>query len=393
MSAEHASPSTLPPARRPRVRLILLGGLALFGAVVVLGVGTRVGEGRTLAQWTQERAVPSVAIAAADAAQAEAPLELPGRLEALVHAPIYARTSGYLKSWRKDIGAPVKAGELLAEIETPDLDQQLLQARADLASAKANAALAATTAKRWQGLQGSDSVARQEVDEKVGDYAAKQALAHAAQANVDRILALKAYARILAPFDGTVTARNTDVGALINAGSGGAALFEVSDTRKLRVYVRVPQSFAPLIRPGDSALLSVPEYPGRRFAAKVEADARKIAAGSGTTLVQLLVDNADGSLLPGGYASVAFDLARDVQGRRLPVSALIFDSRGLRVATVDAKDQVRFRDVSIRRDFGNSVEIGSGLDAGARVIASPPDGLVEGDPVRIVGPDQGGKAQ
>ncbi|MDF3932900.1 efflux RND transporter periplasmic adaptor subunit [Pseudomonas citronellolis] len=389
MSVEHASPSALPPVRRPRVRLALLIGLAAFAAVVVAGVGTRVVEGRALEQWTQARAVPSVALAAADLGQAEAPLELPGRLEAQVHAPIYARTSGYLKRWSKDIGATVKAGELLAEIETPDLDQQLLQARADLASAKASAALAATTAKRWQGLQGSDSVARQEVDEKVGDYATKQALAKAAQANVDRILALKAYARILAPFDGTLTARNTDVGALINAGSDGAALFEVSDTRKLRVYVRVPQAFAPLIRPGDSARLTVPEYAGRSFPAKVEADARKIAAGSGSTLVQLLVDNQDGSLLPGGYASVAFDLSRDARGRRLPASALIFDSRGMRVATVDAKDQVRFKTVSIRRDFGASVEIGSGLEADARVISSPPDGLLEGDPVRIAGAADG----
>jgi RND family efflux transporter MFP subunit len=322
-----------------------------------------------------------------------ATVELPGRLEAYSRAPLYARVSGYLKSWRVDIGAHVKSGALMAEIETPDLDQQLLQARADLASAQANASLAQSTAKRWQSMLASDSVSRQDVDQRTADYAAKQALVQAAQANVDRLVATKGFGRIVAPFDGVVTARETDVGALINAGSGaGPELFVVSDVTRLRVYVQVPQTYAPMIHAGTTAQLSVPEYPGRRFVATVAAAADSINAASGTTLVQLVVDNRaapDSPLLPGGFASVRFNLPIDAHALRVPANALVFNESGLRVATLDASGHVKFKTVTIAHDFGETVEIGSGLAPEDRVIDNPPDGLNDGDTVQIA--DAGAK--
>jgi len=384
--SEHITslPESTPPPHR--LRLAALIGAVVFGAVVVIGVAVRISDARSLRHWTDEQAIPTVVVTTPETGNGKSPLELPAQMDAYTNAPIYARTSGYLKSWNKDIGAAVKAGDLLGEIDTPDLDQQLLQAQADLASAKANSALAATTAKRWQVLHQTDpdSVSQQSVDQYNGDYAAKQAQANAAQANVDRLKALKSYARIVAPFDGRVTARNTDVGALVTADSGGGTpLFQVSDTSKLRVYVRVPQVYAPSIHRGDEATLTVPEYPGKTFTAKVEADARAISPTSGTTLVQLLVDNPDGKLLPSSYASISFNIASAALGMRVPAEALIFDDKGLRVATLDANDQVKFKTVTIRRDYGKSVELGSGLEPGDRVISNPPDGLVDGDPVRI----------
>ncbi|HET6553894.1 MAG TPA: efflux RND transporter periplasmic adaptor subunit [Dyella sp.] len=384
--SEHITslPESTPSPRR--LRLAALIGAVLFGSIVVIGVAVRISDARSLNQWTDEQAIPTVVVTTPEAGNGNSPLQLPAQMDAYSNAPIYARTSGYLKSWNKDIGAPVKAGDVLGEIDTPDLDQQLLQAQADLASAKANAALAGTTAKRWQVLHQTDpdSVSQQSVDQYNGDYAAKQAQANAAQANLDRLKALKSYARIVAPFNGRVTARNTDVGALVTADSaGGTPLFEVSDTSKLRVYVRVPQVYAPSIHRGDEATLTVPEYPGKTFTAKVEADARAITPTSGTTLVQLLVDNPDGKLLPSSYASISLNLASAALGVRVPSEALIFDDKGLRVATLDANDQVKFKTVTIRRDYGKTVELGSGLEASDRVISNPPDGLVEGDPVRI----------
>ncbi|SFR92453.1 RND family efflux transporter, MFP subunit [Dyella sp. OK004] len=379
------SPDTHKPAPISPRRLKRAGWVAVIVIVVVVvsGVATRANDARKLKSWTEAQAVPTVSVVAAERSDKGSSLDLPGRLEAYSRAPIYARVSGYLKSWKVDIGTPVKAGQLLAEIETPDLDQQLLQAKADLASAEANSALAATTAKRWQAMLGSDSVSRQEVDEKSGDYTAKQAIAKAAKANLDRIEAMKGFARILAPFDGVVTARETDVGALINAGSGsGPELFVVSDMRKLRVYVRVPQNYAPSIKPGAIAQLTVPEYPGRTFQAKVEASAGAVNAESGTTLIQLAVDNADGKLMPGGFAGVKLERPADVAALRVPASALIFDDQGLRVATLGADGKVAFKKVTILRDYGKSVEIGTGLAEGDRVIESPPDGLAEGDHVQ-----------
>ncbi|WP_369976847.1 efflux RND transporter periplasmic adaptor subunit [Xanthomonas bundabergensis] len=384
------SPDTLYTPPPPRLRLAAIIAAIVVLAIVVAGVATRANDARTLRAWTDDQAVPTVRLVTPEVDRDASDLNLPGRLQAYARAPIYARTSGYLKWWKADIGTKVKAGDVLAEIETPDLDQQLLQARADLASARANAALAQTSARRWQAMGDSDSVSKQEVDEKTGDYAAKRALAQAAQANVERIEALKGFARLVAPFDGTVTARETDVGALVNAGGGGQELFVVSDTRKLRMYVNVPQNYAPSVRPGTRATLTVPEYPGQTFAGVVDRSSQAINAASGTTLVQVAVDNQDGKLLAGGYASVTFALAANAALLRVPASALVFDDKGLRVAVVDAHDKVAFKAVTIARDFGKTVQLGSGVAAGDRLIESPPDGLAEGDRVRVSAPKPAG---
>jgi RND family efflux transporter MFP subunit len=369
-----------------RLRLAGIAAAVVAVVIVVYGVATRAAESSRLHDWTEAQSLPTVAVVSPAGGTNSKSLELPGRLEPYVRAPIYARISGYLKSWKYDIGAQVKAGAVLAEIETPDLDQQLLQARADLASAQANAALAQTTAKRWQSLLGGDSVSKQEVDEKVGDFTAKQAMVKAAQANVERIVAMKGFTRIVAPFDGTVTARETDVGALISAGGGtGPELFVVSDTRRLRVYVNVPQSYVPNVPSGTKATLSVPEHPGVNYTATVEASAQSVNAASGTTLMQLTVDNKAGELLPGGYASVRLDLAGRADVLSVPASALIFDARGLSVATVGADHRGVIKPVVIARDLGKVVELGSGVVAGDRVIESPPDGIVTGAEVRIAG--------
>jgi len=385
--SESTFPKPTPPSHRG-VRLAGLIALVVVIVVVIIGIATRVVESKNLKTWTNEQTVPTVNVATPEKNGAGSPLELPGRIEAYTQAPMYARVAGYLKSWKVDIGGRVKAGQLLAEIDTPDLDQQLLQAKADLASAQANEALASTTAKRWQAMLSSDSVAKQEVDEKTGDFTAKRALANAAKANVDRIEATKAYARIVAPFDGVVTARNTDVGALINAGStgGGQPLFVVSDVSKLRVYVQVPQTFVPSIPAGATAQLTVPEYPGRTFDARVDASSQAVNASSGSTLIQLSVDNADGKLMPGSFTNVRFKLDANAAGLRVPASALIFNASGLHLATVGSDNKVTFKTVTILHDYGKTVEIGSGLAADDRVIDSPPDGLVNGDQVKISEP-------
>jgi RND family efflux transporter MFP subunit len=362
-------------------------------AVVVIGLVTRATQASSLKTWTEQQAVPTVSVVVPEPANKGPVLDLPGRLEAFTRAPIYAQVSGYLKDWKTDIGTPVKAGQLLGEIDTPELDQQLVQARADLVSAKANSQLAGITARRWQAMGGSDSVSQQDIDQRTSDYAAKVALVNAAQANVDRLVAAKAFARIVAPFDGVVTARDTDVGALINAGGGTAPeLFVVSDIHQLRVYVQVPQSYGPSIRAGSDAVLVVPEYPGREFHAQVVATSNAVNASSGTTLVQLMVNNADGKLMPGSFAHVHFSLPVDAAALRVPASSLIFDSAGLRVATVDGQDKVAFKNVKILFDFGKTVEIGSGLSAGDRVIDSPPDGIKNGDAVKIASDDATAKA-
>ena len=388
--AKHSPSQTL---SRRGLRLAGLALATILTAIVVIGLVTRATQANSLKTWTQAQAVPTISVVLPQPGQSGPVLELPGQLQAYTRAPIYAQVSGYLKTWKTDIGTTVKAGQLLGEISTPELDQQLQQARADLASSKANADLAAVTAKRWQAMLGSDSVAQQDVDQRTADYAAKLAQMKAAQANVDRLEAAKAFARIVAPFDGVVTARDTDVGALINAGGGaGPELFVVSDIHKLRVYVQVPQRYAPSIRAGSNAVLSVPEYPGQQFHAQVVASSNAVNTTSGTNLVQLQVDNANNRLMPGAFAHVRFDLPVDAAALRVPASALIFDAGGLRVATVGSGDKVAFKKVSILFDYGKTVEIGSGLNAGERVIDSPPDGLKDGDAVQIATEDDTAKA-
>jgi RND family efflux transporter MFP subunit len=318
---------------------------------------------------------------------AGAALQLPARIEAWSRAPIYARVSGYLQRWNVDIGADVKAGQVLAVIETPDLDQDLRQAEAQLAVARSNLALAESTAKRWQSLVNQNAVSKQEADEKQGDYIAKKSNVQALQASVERQQALKRYTRLVAPFDGVVTARNTDVGALVNAGAGGTAgseLFVVSDLRRLRVYVQVPQRQVAEIRPGSKARLSVPERPGRSYDARVQSLSQAISAGSGTMLVQLAVDNPRGELLPGAFANVQFDQAASAGNAvTVPPGALIMGRNGVQIATLDASNHVRLRKVAIARDLGNAVELGDGVTRADRIIDSPPDGIADGDVVRV----------
>jgi RND family efflux transporter MFP subunit len=352
--------------------------------IVVIGITSRAETDKNLKQWTVAQAIPSVSVITPSKDGNITTLDLPGRFVAYARAPIYARVNGYLTSWQVDIGAPVKAGQLMAQIGTPDLDQELLQARADLASAQANVALSAKTAQRWQAMLNTDAVSRQEVDDRIGDLTSKEAMAKAARANVDRLLATKSFARIVAPFDGIVTARATDTGALINAGGGGSALFEVSDTRKLRLYVNVPQNYATRIHVGSNADIKVPERPGKTYATKVSSTSQAIDATSGTTLVQLLVNNDAGELLPGGFANVSLDLPSNVSALSVPSSVLVFDKSGLRVATVDKDSKVLLKSVTIMRDLGKTIEIGSGLAIGDRIIDSPPDGIADGTIVNVV---------
>lgn len=283
----------------------------------------------------------------------------------------------------------MKAGQTLAEIDAPDLDQQLLQARADLANAQAAAKLSAATLSRRKTLLASNFVSQQEIDERSADLASKEAQVRSMQANVERLEALASYKTVTAPFDGIVTERNTDVGALINGGTGsGAAMFVVSDSKKLRLYVNVPQSYLPLIKIGAKAAVSVPEYAGRSFPATVEASAQSVDGASGTTRMQLVLDNSTGELRPGAYADVQLNLTRDTQPLSIPASALIFNNNGLRVATVTPADKVLFKTVTIARDLGREIEIATGLSADDRVIVTPLDGIADGDQVRIAG---GGK--
>jgi RND family efflux transporter MFP subunit len=381
-------PEPLPGASRKPRRGLAIAGLAGFMVVVLVvasGLWTRNVSQARLKEWTDTQSVPVVSVISPATNDNKTSLDLPGRLEAYARAPIYARVSGFLKAWYVDIGAPVKAGQLLAEIEAPDLDQQLLQAKAALASAQAGETLAAVTAQRWQTLGGSNTVAKQTVDEKTGDLTVKQALTRAAKANVDRLEVLADFKRLIAPFDGIVTTRNTDVGALINAdSSAGLALFVISDTQKLRVNVSIPQNYVPAVKLNTKVQITVPEYPGKIYSGVVEASSRAVDAATGTTRMQLVVDNSNGELMPGAFANTRIELPANLLALSIPASALIFGQKGLRVATADANDKVVLKPITIARDLGQVVEIATGIAAADRVIDSPPDGLADGDPVRVV---------
>lgn len=374
-------------ALRQRVRRV--GSIALGVALLVaaLGIGLRLYQGRQVARWTEEQAVPTVALAKVTTGGATREIVLPGTIRAFIDAPINARVNGYLKRWFVDIGAPVRAGQVMAEIETPELDQQLLQAEADLATARANMQLAAVTAGRWQRMRATDAVSQQEADEKSGDYAAKQAIVAAAEANVARLKATTQFKSIVAPFAGTVTARKTDIGSLINSGSAnGQELFRVADSRRVRVYVDVPQSYAAVVKKGATAKLRVPERPEQAFPAVVTDSSQAISESSRTMLVQLEADNPKGLLLPGSYVDVHFEPAASTVVLRIPVSTLIFRRDGLRVAVIGAGDRAEFRTIELGRDFGTEVEVVAGLKAEDRVIDNPPDSLSDGDPVRVAAP-------
>jgi len=368
--------------RRLRWFLIVFGGVAIL--VAGYGLISRAATNTRLRDVTDARAVPIVAIVTPTRVENQSVLELPGRLQAYIRAPIYARVPGYLKTWKHDIGAKVKAGDLLAEIDTPDLDQQLLQARGDLSVAEANAKLAQITAQRWQALAGTDAVAKQDVDQRTFTLNANLAQVKAAKANVDRLAAEAGFKRLVAPFDGIVTARETDIGALINVGAaGGAELFVISATAKLRVYVNVPQNNVPSVPPGTHATIQVPEHPNKTYSGTVEASAQSVDPTSGTTLMQIIVDNSAGELMPGDYASIKLQVAAATHVLSVPSSALIFDANGLSIATVDASDHVVLKPVKIGRDLGAVIELASGLSPDDRVIQNPPDGIATGAEVRL----------
>jgi len=380
-----------PPVSPRKIRLYGTMAIGLLAAVVTTGIITQSSGDARLREWTDAQAVPSVAVTLPGTKPLNATLDLPGRLEAHSRAPIFARVSGYLKSWSADIGAQVQAGQKLAEIEAPDLDQQLLQARADLVNTQAAAKLSGATLARRKTLLASNFVSQQEIDERSADLASKEAQVNSMQANVQRLEALASYKNVTAPFDGVVTERNTDVGALINGGTGsGAAMFVVSDVKKLRLYVNVPQSYLPGIKIGAKATVSVPEYAGRTFPATIEASAQSVDVSSGTTRMQLAIENTNNELRPGAYANVKLALVRDSQPLSIPASALIFNNSGLRVATVTAGDKILFKTVTIARDLGREIEIATGLSPDDRIIVTPLDGIADGDAVRIAGAGKDG---
>ena len=370
-----------------RRKLGIFAVVAVAGALtlVVTGIRAREDTNVKLKEWTDDQAAPAVAVIYPDPGALSATLDLPGRLEAYYRAPIFARVNGYVKSWNADIGARVKAGDVIAEIDAPDLDQQLLQARADLTNQQASAKLSEVTLARRKTLIASNFVSMQEIDERTADLSNKSAAVNSSQANVERLEALAGYKKITVPFDGIVTARNTDVGALINAGGGsGPPMFIISDIKKLRVYVNVPQNYVPSVKIGAKAKIAVPEYPTRTFEATVEASAQAVDVTSGTTQMQLGLDNAAGELMPGGFANVKLVLQREGVPLHIPASALIFDQKGLRVATVTPDNKILFKPVTIARDLGREIELAGGVTVEDRVISTPPDGIVDGDAVRVV---------
>ena len=371
------------------IRLWLLGTTALViaGGVAVTGFVGRARSEQTLVQVSADAAIPTVALAERIQGDDVQSLALPGTIQPYYKASIFARVPGYLKSWQQDIGAHVTAGQVLASIDTPDLDQQLDQAKADLATAQANEQLAALTAKRWHALVASQSVAQQTADEKAGDEAAKKATVDAAQANVRRLQALETFKNIVAPFDGVVTARNTDVGALINAGSGGQELFEVSDLHKVRLYVQVPQAFAGELRPGLKATFDLPQYPRQHFDAVLVTLSNAVNETSRSMLVELQADNPEDKLLAGTFCDVHFQIPSDPNVVRLPATALVASDQGIEVATVGPDGKTVLKPIQLGRDLGDSVEVVAGLAPTDRVIDSPPETLANGDTVRLaVGP-------
>ena len=367
-----------------RLILVVGGVLLLAVAIAVGGILLRSRDETALARQTDQDAIPSVDIIRPRHNAPRATLRLPGDVEAWFEAPIYAQVSGYLRMWYKDIGARVKAGDLLAVIDAPEVDQQLHEAKAREAVATANWKLAEVTADRWKHLLPTQAVSQQSVDQAVSDAAARHAAVLAAQADVERLQALKGFERLVAPFDGVVTVRRTDVGALIKAnGTSGPELFAVADIHAMRVYVRVPQSYAAQVHVGMKAALYLPDYPGRAFPAKVITMSHQIAAASRTMLVELEAPNPDGLLSPGSYASVDFHLRPNPQALILPTSALIFQEHGMQVATLAPHDKVALKQITIGRNFGTEVEVLSGITPTDKIIDNPPDSISPGETVRV----------
>ena len=368
------------------LKRIGIAALCVAAVIVALGAYVRLSEASSLKSWTREAQLPTVALISPTGTGKDQALALPGTLQAYYDAKIYAQVPGYVHAWFKDIGAPVKKGDLLAVIDTPELDQQISQARADLGSATAAQKLSALTAGRWRDLMRQDAVARQDVDVKEADLAAKTEAMKSAQANLSRLLATKQFARIVAPFNGVVTGRSTDIGSLVSTSASGTALFSVADVHDLRLYVDVPQSYTAQIVPGMTVSLTVPEYPGRTFPAKLVSSSGAISAQTSTMLVQFEADNQDGLLKPGGFAQVSLGLPGASAMLRLPASALMFRAAGLQVATLGPGDRIVMKPITIGTDLGTSVIVASGLSPHDRIVNNPPDSMATGDRVRVEQP-------
>jgi RND family efflux transporter MFP subunit len=371
---------------RPGVRRgVLVGAVFLLGAgaIVADGLERRSQARQEVAAWTEQQLVPTVALAHIERGAASRPLTLPGTIQPFYRASIYARVNGYLEHWNRDIGAQVKQGEVLGTIDAPDLDQQLAQARASLASAKANHEIAVLTRDRNNQLVKQQYVAQQTADTTVADASAKKAIMDAGAANVRQLEALESYKRLVAPFDGTVTARNTDIGALISSGTAGAPLFEVSDLHRVRIYVHVPQALTGYIAKGQKATFDMPQYPDHPFEATVVTQSNALDANSRSMLVELQADNSEGKFYAGAYCQVHFELPSDPAMVRLPATALIAANHGMQVALVGADGKVTLKTVTLGRDFGDSVEVVAGVSPADKVIDSPPETLQDGALVKL----------
>lgn len=371
-------------ALKRRIRITLWILLALAIVLAIWGIASRLIARSELRQRTVEDARLAVVTAKPQLSGAGDELVLPGIVQAYIEAAIYARTSGYLKNWYTDIGSRVKKGQLLADIETPEVDRELEQARADLNTALANLQLSRSTNERWKVLLTTHSVSQQDADEKAGDTAAKEAMAKAAEQNVARLEDLESFKRVLAPFDGVVTARNTDIGALINAGeASGSQLFRVADTERLRIYAQVPEAYAASTTTGLHAELQFAEHPGKNYAAEAVRTSNALDPGARTLQVELQLDNRQGEVLPGAYAEVHFKLPSSAQTLRLPANTIVFRASGMQVATVDKSGKIKLKNILQGRDFGKTIEVLEGVDQDDVVVVNPPDSITDGMPVRI----------
>jgi len=381
------------PARRWWIAIL---AFVILVAVVISGILPRINARAALEKETAEMAIPTVSVITPKRGAPTQEVVLPANVQAYIDSPIYARTNGYLKRWYTDIGARVKAGQLIAEIETPEVDQQLRQSKADLATAEANLNLSQITATRYQDLLKTDSVSKQDTDNATGDLAAKQATVQSSQANVRRLEELQAFEKIYAPFDGVITARNTDIGALIDSGSSGGTrteLFHIAQPDKLRVYVSVPQVYSQAMKPGLSADLVLAEFPGRVFPGTLVRTADAIDQSTRTLLVEIRVNNPTGTLFSGAYAEVHLKLPTATSAFILPVNTLLFRSEGLRVAAVTDGQHAELKPITLGHDFGSEVEVVAGLNGDESIIANPPDSLVSGEEVRIAKPTATGESQ
>jgi len=373
--------------RPPRVRLALGIGIGLACIGVVAGLSLRAVESRELGSWTKAQLTPSVQLIAASALSGDQGLTLPGHLDAWIATPIHARVSGYLKQWNVDIGDKVKAGQILALIDTPELDQQFEQAKAQLVRAQASVRLADTTAKRWHDLLESRSVSKQEADEKASEAETARAGVLGAKADVDRLAALESFKRIVAPFDGTVTARNTDIGDLISANSGGGdPLFSIADTTQMRLYTQVPQGYASAVVPGMKVKLLVLGHGGETVDGTLIGTSHAINRASGTLLAQFKVENPRQDLLPGDFAEVQLTTHATGNTVTVPATTLLFRAAGPQIAVMGKDNTVLLRDVHIAMDLGDKLEIDQGLHPDDRIIDHPTDSLAQGDTVQIAPP-------